>query len=128
LGRAEDEYAGLCERVGRGMQLCGSHNMPYTDYAYVQLNWRKLKGDVAGVVVAWVVDLVGCADGMWRRAKRFLSDESTACYAGLCERVGRGMQLCGSHNMPYTDYAYVQLNWRKVEEGEALFIGRVDGV
>lgn len=25
------------------MQLCGSHNMPYTDYAYVQLNWRKLK-------------------------------------------------------------------------------------
>jgi hypothetical protein len=36
-------------------------------------------GGVAGVVVAWVVELVGCADGMWRRAKRFLSDESTAC-------------------------------------------------
>lgn len=36
-------------------------------------------GPVTGTVVAWVVDSVGWADGMWRRAKRFLSDESTAC-------------------------------------------------
>lgn len=36
-------------------------------------------GLVTGTVVAWVVDSVVWADGMWRRAKRFLSDESTAC-------------------------------------------------
>jgi hypothetical protein len=52
--RAEDEYAGLCERVGRGMQLCGSHNMPYTDYAYVQLNWRH-----------WGTSLVLLLLGLW---------------------------------------------------------------
>jgi hypothetical protein len=41
--------------------------------------------------IAWVVDLVGCADGMWRRAKRFLSDESTACR--ISGKVKEGLKM-----------------------------------
>lgn len=54
-------------------------------------------GAVIGVVVAWVVDSVGCADGIWRSAKRFLSEDSTAC------RI--------SEKVTFSDFNFLQFSW-----------------